>query len=101
MRYQTRKGVVLTSVCGEYLLVSAAAAREHCPYVSQINETSAFLWRELEKGRNTEELKQAILDEYAVEEPLSLDEMLMMILNQFAEMGYLEEIAEGEEHETV
>lgn len=101
MRYQTRKGVVLTSVCGEYLLVSAAVDREHCPYVSQINETSAFLWRELEKGRNIKELKQAILDEYTVDDPSGLDEMLSMILKQFAEMGYLEIIAEGEEHETV
>ena len=43
MKIKTRPGVVLAPICGEYLLVSARALSDVCPYATQINETSAFL----------------------------------------------------------
>ena len=49
-RYKTRVGVVLTRVCGEWLLVSAAALKDLCPFVTVINESSAFLWNRLQSG---------------------------------------------------
>ena len=47
-RYKAREGVVLTSVCGESLLVSAAALRDICPFVTVLNDSSAFLWKQLQ-----------------------------------------------------
>lgn len=42
MKYQIRPGVVLSEVCGEYLLLATMEASRYCPYVYQINETAAF-----------------------------------------------------------
>ena len=49
-RYKARAGAVLTTVCGEYLLVTVRALRGVCPYVTKLSESSAFLWSRLETG---------------------------------------------------
>lgn len=69
MRYQTRTGVVLTEICGESFLVAAAALWEECPYVTQINESTAFLWRVLVHGADLESLEAAAAEEYEIEDP--------------------------------
>ena len=56
-RYRIRPGVVLTSVCGESFLVAAKAVQKYCPFFSQLNESSAFLWRKLSDSMSAEELK--------------------------------------------
>ena len=68
-RYKTRPGVILTSVCGEHLLVAAAAVRDLCPYVTEINETSAFLWRQLTSGADLDGLMAALDAEYDLPDP--------------------------------
>ena len=52
--YKGRPGVVLTEIAGEYVLVAAKALKGECPYVMQLNETSAFLWRQLGSGMSLE-----------------------------------------------
>jgi hypothetical protein len=96
-RYMTRPGVVLTSICGEYMLLAAKAAREHCPYMTQLNESSAFLWRELEQGKTPVELEHAVLEEYEITEPASARQAIENFVDQMQQMGYL--LREGEEHE--
>lgn len=68
MRYQARSGVVLTEICRESFLVSAAALREECPYVTQVNETTAFLWRVLIHGADLESLEKAVAEEYEIKD---------------------------------
>ncbi len=99
MQYQTRPGVVLTPICGEYLLVSAKGAREYCPYVTQLNESSAFLWRQLCEGKSAEELKQAVAEEYEIEDPEELGAAIDGFLSQMLEAGYLLEIKDGGQDE--
>ena len=50
VKYRTRPGVVLTDICGENVLGAASALTDLCPYGSQINESSVFLGRLLERG---------------------------------------------------
>lgn len=45
-----RPGVVLISVCDEHILVATREAREHVPYVRQINGPGGFYWHLLEEG---------------------------------------------------
>ena len=45
VKYRTRPGVVLTDICGENVLVSASSLAGLCPYVTQINDSSVFLWK--------------------------------------------------------
>lgn len=88
-RYKTRLGVVLTEVCGEHLLVAAAPLREECPYVTVVNESSAFLWRQMEDWTSPEELAKAVQAEYEVEDPVALLPMIRSFLDQMLGMKYL------------
>lgn len=66
MSNQIRPGVILTEVCGEFLLLATLEASRHCPYVYQINETAAFFWRLLEEGMTEEQMADRIAEEYDV-----------------------------------
>lgn len=59
---KTIPGVVLVSVCGEYILVATREARQKVPYVQQINGAAAFYWERLQKGIEPGEIvRQAAL----------------------------------------
>ena len=96
--YKTRPGVVLTSICGEYLLVSGKGARDTCPYVTQINETSADLWKCLEKGASFGQMFEAMSEEYEIEDPENAKEGIQAFLNQMMETGYVIKEEKGENH---
>ncbi len=89
MVYKTRPGVVLTEICGEYVLVSARALLDLCPYVTQINETSAFLWKRLETGASAEQLVSAAAEEYEIEDPEALVSAIDDFLQQMQDLNYL------------
>ena len=89
MRYKTRPGVVLTEIAGEYVLVAAKTLLDVCPYVTQINETSAFLWRRLEQGAGMQELEAAVAEEYEVEDLGAVREAIEGFIRQMNEMNYL------------
>jgi hypothetical protein len=83
-RMRTRPGVVLTEICGEYVLVSAKAIAKDCPFVTCINEESAFLWTQLINGADEDELVAAVNAEYEVD---SLDTLLDAIRGFLREMN--------------
>ena len=97
MTYRTRPGVVLTSICGEYMLVAAKEAREFCPYHSQITESSAFLWRLLCRGSDRDTLLREVEAEYELEDPAAARQAIDSFIAQMIELGYL--LPEGEENE--
>ena len=59
MKYKALPGTVFTSVCGNYFLVNNKSSIE-------INETTAFYWKLLEKGADKEELILSVLDNYEI-----------------------------------
>ncbi len=89
MRYRTRTGVVMTSICGETVLISAEAIRDQVPYLTQLNESSAFLWRLLETGADEAELERAVLEEYEIEDPAAARDAIRAFLHQMLQGGYL------------
>ena len=97
--YKTRRGVVLTEICGEYVLIAAKALLDRCPYLTQINESSAFLWKRMMNGATLEELVIAVEDEYEI---LDVDETktaIDNIIKKMIEMNYLESMEAGEKNE--
>ena len=98
-RYKTREGVVLTSVCGETLLVTARALRELCPFVTVINDSSAFLWERLRSGATAEELERAVKEEYELDDPSIVNGVIQDFLRQMLALNYLIEDDQGEKHE--
>ena len=98
MRYRTKKGIVLTSVCGQYVLVAAKKVRESCPYLTQINDTMASCWRLLENGSTEDELANHLLEEYETDDSSLVREDIRRLLEQLLEAGYII-LAETEEKE--
>ena len=87
--YKTRPGVVLAEIAGEYVLVSAKALFEQCPYVTQINETSAFLWERLEGGATLETLLSAVAEEFELDDPEAARASILDFIHQMSELNFL------------
>ncbi len=69
-----KKGFVLRSVGGEYVVVPVGALSKTFRGMINLNETGAFLWRFFLEERTKEEAVNALKNEYdADEETLALD----------------------------
>ena len=97
--YKTRRGVVLTEICGEYVLIAAKALLDRCPYLTQINESSAFLWKRMMNGATLEELVIAVEDEYEILDVDEIKTAIDNIIKNMMEMNYLESMEAGEKNE--
>ena len=99
IRYKTRPGVVLTSVCGQPLLVAAKKLQDRCPYVTELNETSAFLWERLRCGADLNGLMAALGEEYELDDPNTAKVAVEAFLRQMLELNYLLPEEQGDDHE--
>ena len=88
-RYRTRPGVVLTTISGQNVLVSAKSVQGLCPFTAQINETTAFCWRVLEEGADMDTLLRRVREEYEIEDPAAAREAIRNFLEQMLQLGYL------------
>lgn len=68
MKYRKQAGIIMETICGQSLLIATAEARKYCPYLTQLDESSAFIWRMIEDGCTTEEMIPRIIDEYGISE---------------------------------
>lgn len=89
VKYRTRPGVVLTDICGENVLVSASSLAGLCPYVTQINDSSVFLWKLLEKGADAQQLAAAVEEEFEVDDPAALRSVIDDFIKQMTDLNYL------------
>ncbi len=87
--YKIRPGVVLTEICGEYILVSMSKAKEDRPYVMQVNESSAFIWKHMSEWINLKKLVKLISNEYEIEDTEEVTTTVDNFLTQMTELGYL------------
>lgn len=95
-RYKCRDGVVMTHVCGETLLVAARSLSGQCPYVTILNDSSAFLWERLKSGATAKELEEAVCDSYEVEDLSAIHGLIEAFLKQMNEHHYLIVMEQGE-----
>ena len=89
MGYKIREGVVFETICGQHRLIATMEARKHCPIVSALNESSAFVWRLLEEGLNENEMSRKIMDAFPDMEKTELIKLLEDFLFQLKKEGYL------------
>ncbi|MBE7083345.1 MAG: PqqD family protein [Clostridiales bacterium] len=66
-----KQGFILREVAGNYIVVAVGSAVKEFNGVINLNETGAFLWKRLQDGAEEEDLVQALLNEYDVEEELA------------------------------
>ena len=88
-RYRTRPGVVLAEIAGEYLLVATRALLDTCPYLTQLNESAAFLWRLLEDGADADKLAEAAAAAYELDSSGEAMEGVRGFLREMTEMNYV------------
>ena len=65
---KTKKGFMLRSVGGRHVVVAIGKASEEFNGLIKLNETGAFLWKQLEKGTTYDDMLSALLKEYEVDE---------------------------------
>lgn len=86
----------MTSVCSETLLIAARALHGQCPYVTILNDSSAFLWKRLKSGATAAELAEAVCSEYEVDDPSSIHGFVEAFLQQMTEYHYVSKMDQGE-----
>lgn len=89
MKYIARKGIILTDVGSQPILVSAASLRGVVPYVAGINETTAFCWNKLLNGVSEEELEEYILEEYETDSLELVREDIHNLIEDLKSKGYI------------
>lgn len=89
LMYKIRPGVILAEVCGQYLLAASKGAREYCPYTTQVNETSAFLWKQMDKWVTLDDLMGCLLATYEVDNVDEAEASIETFLQEMTELGYL------------
>lgn len=66
-----KEGFVLREVSGNFIVVAVGEGIKTFNGMIQLNETSAFLWKMLERGAEESELIDAMLSEYAVSKEIA------------------------------
>ncbi len=62
-----KEGFILRSICGEYIVVGEGLAQVNFNKMLSLNESAAYLWKEVEgKEFTPEDLVNLLLDKYDV-----------------------------------
>ena len=56
MNYKPRDGITRVFICGAWLLIPNRKASELCPNIATISFPELIIWRQLEKGKDTEKV---------------------------------------------
>lgn len=64
---KVKDGFVLRTVAGSNIVVPVGEAAAQFNGMITLNDSGAFLWRELEKGADADSLTEALLKEYDVD----------------------------------
>lgn len=91
MKYKTQRGVILTEICGENLLIADEQARKNSPAITAINETAAYMWKQLIHGASLKELLQAAADEYDIEDLNAAEQAIRLRLKDMLDLGLITE----------
>ena len=84
-----KEGFVLREVAGSYVVVAVGNAVKAFNGIINLNETGAFLWKQVEKGCDVEGLTQAILSEYEIEEGIARSDA-QKFMDKLTEAGLVE-----------
>lgn len=84
-----KEGYLLRNVASNYIVVAVGEAGIDFNGIITINETGAFLWKELEKGSSESELISKLTKEYEVSEEIAAKDVSSFI-NTMKEAELLE-----------
>jgi len=75
----------MTSICNEFFLVSCKEARNDSPYVTQINDTAAFIWKQICKEKSLDEIIDSIKNEFEIVESEEIERIIKDFINLLLE----------------
>lgn len=76
-----KSGFVLREIAGQYMAVAVGARAKELHGVIGMNETAAFLWKKMQTETTEEELAEALLEEYEIEEAMAQQTVKEFIQN--------------------
>jgi hypothetical protein len=97
--YKTRTGIILTEIAGEHVLVAAKSLLKECPYITQINESSAFLWEQMEQTTGLDDLVDLVTQEYELDDLEKTRLAIKDFIQKMIEMNLIEVIKTEEKDE--
>ena len=89
-KYTQHPNLVLTQVCGEYLLVALRPAFDDCPYVNRLTPIEADYWNLLSEGKDLDEIA-VICAENRDMDPKKARLLLLIATKKMLNAGYLTE----------
>ena len=84
-----KDGFILREVAGSFVVVAVGKRAKEFNGVINLNETSAFMWRILEKGATVEEILSKMQEEYDVDASV-LERDVKSFTQKLKEAGLLE-----------
>lgn len=88
---RAKKGFKLRNICGENIIVAEGKENIDFTNIISMNETSAFLWEQIEQKDNfdAETLTELLLDNYDVDKETALNDA-SELLKQWLEAEIIE-----------
>jgi len=73
---KTKKGFNLRTVCGEHIIVAEGKENIDFSNIISMNETSAFLWENMQQRDNftTDDMAKLLTEEYEIDYPTALED---------------------------
>ena len=65
---KVKDGFILRTIAGSHIIVPVGSASVDFNGMISLNDSAAFLWKQIEKGAEIEDLVKALLNEYEVDE---------------------------------
>lgn len=63
-----KDGFILREVAGNFIVVAVGSTAKSFNGMINLNDTGAFLWKKMQDGSDAEGLKNALLEEYEIDE---------------------------------
>ena len=87
-KYVQHADLVLTQVCGEYLLVATRSALNDCPYVNRLSPLEADYWGLLSEGKQLDEIAEILAQKLDID-PKKARLLLLFATKKMLDAGYL------------
>jgi len=68
MILKLKQDLILREIAGEFIVVPVGTMTVDMRCMIKLNESGAFLWKQLESGKTKEQMLAALLDEYDVDD---------------------------------
>lgn len=79
-----KEGYLLRQVAGSNIIVAVGDEAVNFDGIKTLNETGAFLWKQIEQGIDEENIVKALMDEYEVDEETAkndVGEFVKLLIN--------------------